>query len=111
MVFLKISQHSQENTYARVTILMKLRALLCNFIKKETLAQVFSCEFDEIFKCAFFLEHFWWLLLKNNTFLPILGSRGNLPNKFSPSSLAISSAPPVVGGNNCDSVCKTKLRS
>ena len=26
----------------------------CNFIKKETLAQVFSCEFCEIFKNTFF---------------------------------------------------------
>ena len=29
----------------------------CNFIKKETLAQVFSCEFREIFKNIFFIEH------------------------------------------------------
>ena len=29
----------------------------CNFIKKETLAQVFSCEFCEIFKNTFFTEH------------------------------------------------------
>ena len=28
-----------------------------NFIKKETLAQVFSCEFYEIFKNTFFTEH------------------------------------------------------
>ena len=31
----------------------------CNFIKKETLAQVFSCEFCEIFKNTFFTEHLW----------------------------------------------------
>ena len=31
----------------------------CNFSKKETLAQVFSCEFDEIFKNTFFTEHLW----------------------------------------------------
>ena len=35
----------QENTQA------------CNFIKKETLAQVFSCEFCEISKNNFFTEH------------------------------------------------------
>ena len=35
-VFLKFRQHSRENTYARV------------FIQKETLAQVFSCEFCDI---------------------------------------------------------------
>ena len=33
-VFLEVSQNSQENTCARVSF-------LCNFIKKETLAQVF----------------------------------------------------------------------
>ena len=32
--------------------------LACNFIKKETLAQVFSCEFCEISKNTFFTEHF-----------------------------------------------------
>ena len=32
---------------------------LCNFIKKETLAQVFSCEFREISKNTFFIEHLW----------------------------------------------------
>ena len=41
-VFLEISQNLQENTCARV-----------NFIKKETLAQVFSCEFCEISKNTF----------------------------------------------------------
>ena len=45
-VFFKISQNSQENTCTRVSFLTKLQAW--NFIKKETLAQVFSCEFCEI---------------------------------------------------------------
>ena len=31
----------------------------CNFIKKETLAQAFSCEFCEISKNTFFIEHLW----------------------------------------------------
>ena len=31
----------------------------CNFIKKETLAQVFSCEFCEFSKNIFFTEHLW----------------------------------------------------
>ena len=39
-VFLEISQNSQENT--------------CAFIKKETLAQVFSCKLCEISKKNFF---------------------------------------------------------
>ena len=34
-----------------------------NFIKKETLAQVFSSEFYEISKNTFFIEHLFWLLL------------------------------------------------
>ena len=38
----------------------------CNFIKKETLAQVFSCEFYEISKNTFFIEYLWWLRLVYN---------------------------------------------
>ena len=45
-VFLKILQISQENTSARVSFLIKLQ----ESIRKETLAQVFSCEFCEISK-------------------------------------------------------------
>ena len=44
-MFLKVSQNSQKNACARVS---------CNFIKKEALAQVFSCEFCETFKNKFF---------------------------------------------------------
>ena len=43
MFFVKISQNSQENTCTRDSFLIKL-----------TLAQVFSCEFCEIFKNTFF---------------------------------------------------------
>ena len=57
-VFLEISQNSQENTCARVSFLIKLQTL-GNFIKKEALAQVFSCEFCEISKNTFFTEHLW----------------------------------------------------
>ena len=35
----------------------------CNFITTETLAQVISCEFCEIFKNNFFTEYLWWMLL------------------------------------------------
>ena len=52
-VFLEISQNSQENTCARDSFLIKLQAEACNFIKKKTLAQVFSCEFCEISKNTF----------------------------------------------------------
>ena len=40
---LRISQNSEENTCARMSFLKA-----CNFIKKETLAHVFLCEFCEI---------------------------------------------------------------
>ena len=33
-------------------------------LKKESLAQVFSCEFCEISKNTFLTEHLWWLLLE-----------------------------------------------
>ena len=53
-VLLKISQSSQENTCVRDSFLAKLETSACNFIKKETLAQVFSCEFCKISKNTFF---------------------------------------------------------
>ena len=65
-VFLKFLQNSLENTCARASFLIKLQALglqPCNFIKKETLAQGFSCELCEISKNTLFAEHLRWLLL------------------------------------------------
>ena len=45
----------------------------CNFINKETLAQVFSCEFYEFLRTPFFTEHLLWLLpfryMKINAFI------------------------------------------
>ena len=52
-MFLEISQNSQENT--------------CNVIKKDTLAQVFSCKFCEISKNTFFTEHLWKTASENLT--------------------------------------------
>ena len=46
----------------------------CNFVKKETLAQVFSCEFCEISRNTFFTEHLWatasqnWIYRQQNHF-------------------------------------------
>ena len=54
-MFLEVSQNSQENTYARVSVLIKLQA--CNFIKKEALVRILLYEFCEIFKNTFFIEH------------------------------------------------------
>ena len=51
-VFLEIHQNSQESTCASDSFLIKLQA--CNFIKKESLVQAFSCEFGEISKKTFF---------------------------------------------------------
>ena len=39
--------------------LKKLQARPATLLKKETLAQVFSYEFCEIFKNTFFTEHLW----------------------------------------------------
>ena len=47
-MFLEISQNSQENTCARVSSTSS---------KKETMVQVLSCEFWEIFNNSFFTEH------------------------------------------------------
>ena len=58
-VFLKISQNSQEIIRARVFFLIKLNAKACNFIKKETLVQVFFCKFCGSFENTFFTEHLW----------------------------------------------------
>ena len=42
--------------------LFLIKQQACNFIKKETPTQVFSCEHYENFKNSFFTEHFGWLL-------------------------------------------------
>ena len=53
---LKILQNSQENTSAKVSVLIKLQASACNIIKIETLAQV-SCDFCKIFKNTCFYSN------------------------------------------------------
>ena len=71
--FLDISQNSQESACVTVPLLIKLQSEAWNFIKKGTLAQVFSCEFCEISKNNFcYRTYLRWLLLKltrNNFFL------------------------------------------
>ena len=56
-VILEISQNSQENTCARV--FFNKVAGPCNFIKKETVTQVFFREFYKISKTTFFTEYLW----------------------------------------------------
>ena len=52
-VFLEISQNSQENTCARVSVSIKLQAERPATLLKKKLAQVFSCEFCKIPKNTF----------------------------------------------------------
>ena len=52
-VFLKISQKFTGKHLCQSLFFNKV----CNFIKKETLAKAFSCEFCETFKNTFFAEH------------------------------------------------------
>ena len=47
---------------ARVSFLIKFQAA-CNFIKNNTQAQVYSCEFGQFLRTPFLTEHLRWLLL------------------------------------------------
>ena len=66
-VFLEILQNSQENWCFPVDF-----AKAFNSIKKETLAQVFSCELCEISKNTFFTEHLRWLAYIKGTVMQIM---------------------------------------
>ena len=52
-VFLEISQNSQENTCASLFFNEVAGLMPATLLQKETLAQVFSCEFCEISKNTF----------------------------------------------------------
>ena len=109
MLFLNISQKSQEKTLCQNLFFKKsYRPQVCNFIKRENLAQMFCFEFCKIFKNTFFTKHllttasvmmkqleyielltFRWILFRNfqnhvNSFMkevPIGTSlRGKCPN-------------------------------
>ena len=62
-MFLKILQISQESTCARVSFFNKAAGRAYNFFKKETLVQLFSCEFCESFKASLFTKQLWLLLI------------------------------------------------
>ena len=51
LLFAKIYHKRSTNPNSRS------RPKACNFIKKETLTQVFSCEFCEISRSTFFIKH------------------------------------------------------
>ena len=52
---------SSSVLYFDITILKNWPS--CNFIKKENLSQVLSCEFCKIFKDTIFIENLQWLPL------------------------------------------------
>ena len=58
MIFWKISQNSQDDICVRVSFLITLQSCeACNFIKKETSTQMFSCKVFKKFKYTIFTEH------------------------------------------------------
>ena len=65
-MFLEISQNSLENHSTRNLIKLQVPGL--QLVKKETLAQVFSCKFYEVSKNTFFTKHLdnWFCTLWNN---------------------------------------------
>ena len=67
-MFLKISQNSQENTFAKVSFLISCRLESCDFIQKQALSQVLIFEFREIFKKNLLQDTFVRLLLKLSSF-------------------------------------------
>ena len=44
----------------------------CSFIKKKALAQVFSCEFCEIFRNTVLTEHLRWMLLQMLLYMDVI---------------------------------------
>ena len=63
-VFLEILQNSQQ---------------FCNFIKKEMLVQVFSCEFCKISNNNVFIEHLWWSYFHSNNYLKVISLYQQVP--------------------------------
>ena len=61
-VFLEISQKlTGKNLYQ--SLFNKVPGTTCNFVKKETLTQVSSCEYAKFLRTPLFIEHLGWLLL------------------------------------------------
>ena len=63
LLYLKANKTLQKqppkfrNIQSKTPVPKSLSSQSCNFIKKETLAQVFSCEFRKIFKNSFKDHH------------------------------------------------------
>ena len=54
MVFLKISQSSQESACARVSLLIKLQVEACKFIKKKLWYRFFPLNFEKFLRTLFY---------------------------------------------------------
>ena len=62
-VLLEISQNTQENTCARVFLLIKLQAPPATLLKKRLWHRCFPVYFAKFLRAPFFTEHLWRLLL------------------------------------------------
>ena len=60
-VCLEISQSSQENTYARMSFIIKLQVLGLQLYL--LWHRCFPGDFVKFLRTLYFTEHFWWLLL------------------------------------------------
>ena len=67
-VFLEILQKFTGKQCARVSVLIKLQASACNFIKKETLTRCFLVNFAKFLRKPLVTEHLRWLLLQHRCF-------------------------------------------
>ena len=61
-VFLKISKNSQENTFVRISFLIKL-----TFLKRRLWHRCFPVNFVKFLRTSFLKEHLPWLFLPLNT--------------------------------------------
>ena len=66
-VFLEISEHSQENTCARVSFFNKIAGLKpATLLKKRLWHRCFPMNAVKFLRTPFHIEHLWWLLLKRS---------------------------------------------
>ena len=79
-VFLEISQSSQQKNMCQSLFFNKVAGFACNFIKKEALVQVFSCEFREISKNTFFTKDLW---LTASDFIHLKGATKSYFTRYS----------------------------
>ena len=72
IVFLEISQNSQENTCFRVSFSIKLQA--ATLLKKRLWHRYFPVNFAKFLRTLFFTEHFQWLFLNVTTIFQYISS-------------------------------------